>query len=76
MRTLVAFCHPVPNSYGAHLRDQVLSVIDEVRLVDLYGGHDLPRGFLTEDADDLVWAEAVVLVYPTWWSSLPAPLME
>ncbi len=76
MRTLVAFCHPVPYSFGAHLRDQVMSAVDEVRLVDLYAGHDLPRGFLGEDAYDLAWAEAVVLVYPTWWSSLPAPLME
>jgi NAD(P)H dehydrogenase (quinone) len=76
VRTLVAFCHPVPYSYGAHLRDQVLSALDEVRLVDLYDGHDLPRGFLDGDGDDLAWAEAVVLVYPTWWSSLPAPLME
>jgi NAD(P)H dehydrogenase (quinone) len=76
VRTLVAFCHPVPYSYGAHLRDQVLSAVDEVRLVDLYGGNDLPRRFLDADGDDLAWAEAVVLVYPTWWSSLPAPLME
>lgn len=25
-------------------------------------------------ADDLAWAEALVLVYPTWWSGLPAML--
>ena len=25
-------------------------------------------------ADDLVWAEALVLIYPTWWSGQPAML--
>jgi putative NADPH-quinone reductase len=25
-------------------------------------------------ADDLAWAEALVLVYPTWWSGQPAML--
>ena len=25
-------------------------------------------------ADDLAWAEALVLVYPTWWSGMPAML--
>lgn len=75
MRALVTFCHPVPDSFGAHLRDRTLAALAEARLIDLYGGHDLPRPFEDLDADHLAWAEAVVLVYPTWWSSLPAPLM-
>ena len=29
---------------------------------------------LQEYADDLAWAEALVLVYPTWWSGQPAML--
>ena len=40
MRVLVVHCHPVPESFGAALRDTVLLALrergDEVRLVDLY----------------------------------------
>lgn len=76
MRTLVVFCHPVPDSFGAALADVTVTVVSpDVRLVDLYDGRDLPRGFDPADEAALAWAEAVVLVYPTWWSSLPAPLM-
>ena len=77
MRILVVFCHPVLDSFGARLRDTVLDALaaHETRLVDLYSGADLPRSFDHDDSDSLAWAEAIVLVYPTWWSSLPAPLM-
>lgn len=77
MNILVAFCHPVPDSFGAVLRDATVAALagHETTLVDLYAGHDLPRGFTDADADALEWADAVVLVYPTWWASLPAPLM-
>jgi putative NADPH-quinone reductase len=40
MRTLVAYCHPVPESYCAALRDAAVATLrargDEVRIVDLY----------------------------------------
>lgn len=40
MRMLVVHCHPVPESFGAAVRDAVLEALrekgDEVRLVDLY----------------------------------------
>jgi len=40
MRVLVVYCHPVPESFGAALRDTVVASLrekgDEVRLVDLY----------------------------------------
>lgn len=40
MRCLVVYCHPLPESFGAALRDAALSVLSErgweVRLVDLY----------------------------------------
>lgn len=59
------------------MRDTAAAALsdEEVRLVDLYSGADLPRDFADTDGDDVLWAEAVVLVYPTWWASLPAPLM-
>jgi putative NADPH-quinone reductase len=61
----------------------------EVRLTDLYAddfepvlgdaerrAHDEPGApaELQAYADDLRWAEALVLVYPTWWSGQPAML--
>lgn len=61
----------------------------EVRLTDLYAEGFRPElsaderrrhlapGVAPEiepHADDLRWAEAIVLVYPTWWSGQPAML--
>lgn len=41
MRTLVVYCHPVPESFAAALKDAVVAGLEEagheVRLVDLYG---------------------------------------
>lgn len=54
-----------------------MSALDqhEVRPVDLYDGTDLPRSFTDDDVGLLSWARAVLLIYPTWWGTLPAPLM-
>lgn len=61
----------------------------EVRLTDLYGDDFEPAMSAAERlshaepgvqpelrsyADDLAWAQAIVLVYPTWWSGQPAML--
>ena len=62
----------------------------EVRLRDLYAKnfdpflsaterslHHTPpttRPELARDVEDLRWCEAIVFVYPTWWSGLPAML--
>ena len=62
----------------------------EVRLRDLYAEnfdpflsateralhHTSPttRPELARDVEDLRWCEAIVFVYPTWWSGLPAIL--
>lgn len=61
----------------------------DVRLTDLYAEGFEPAMSLAErsthaepgvapdlqhHADDLAWAEALVLVYPTWWGGLPAML--
>jgi putative NADPH-quinone reductase len=58
------------------MRDEIMSAISshETQLVDLYGGRDLPRSFEQHDVEAMRWAEAVVLTYPTYWSSFPAPL--
>lgn len=73
MRALVVFCHPCDDSYGAHLRDRVLSALPDARLIDIYDGAELPGP--PTGREHLAWAEALVLVYPTWWSSMPAPLI-
>lgn len=92
MRTLVVYCHPVPESFGAAIRDTVVEALktqgDEVRLVDLYAekfdpvmSADERRGYnehaptdpaLAPHIDNLYWAEAILLVYPTWWYGPPA----
>jgi NAD(P)H dehydrogenase (quinone) len=61
----------------------------EVRVTDLYADGFEPAMSAAERAvhaepgvapelrryaDDLVWAEALVFVYPTWWAGLPAML--
>ena len=82
MSTLVVFCHPVPESFGAALAARAVETLTaagaEPRLLDLYA-----EGFAATDADTSLIAahreavgaaDALVLVYPTWWSGLPAML--
>lgn len=67
----------------------LVSAGHEVRLTDLYADEFEPAlsaherrthkepgvsAELQGYADDLAWAEALVLVYPTWWSGVPAML--
>lgn len=93
MRTLVVYCNPNPDSFGAAMRDRALAGLrkagHEIRLTDLYadgfepeltaeevGRHREPgvAPGLEPYADDLRWAQAIVFVYPTWWSGQPAML--
>ncbi|GLR89769.1 oxidoreductase [Bradyrhizobium iriomotense] len=61
----------------------------ECRLVDLYQSNFAPAltkrerqsyysnfdaSAITREIDDLLWAEAIVLVFPTWWFGFPAIL--
>ncbi len=82
MSTLVVFCHPVPDSFGAAVAAQVVETLGaagaEHQLLDLYAD-----GFSPVDAgastvkthrETLAGASGLVLVYPTWWSGLPAML--
>jgi putative NADPH-quinone reductase len=93
MKCLVVYCHPLPESFGAALRDAALSALSErgweVRLTDLYAEgfdpvlspeerrnmeHAPTNPKLAPHIDNLKWAEAILLVYPTWWYGLPAML--
>ena len=82
MSTLVVFCHPVPESFGAAVATQVVETLSdagaEPRLLDLYadGFSATAAGAPVVEAhsEALRNANALVLVYPTWWSGLPAML--
>ena len=78
----MVFCHPVPESYVAAVSSRVVETLAdagaEPHLLDLYA-----EGFSPTDAGGEVVAEhrrllstasGLVLVYPTWWSGLPAML--
>ena len=70
MRTLVVSCQPCEESYIAHVAERAVAALSrrqEVRFTDLYGEYD---------ETDIAWAERLVLVYPTWWASMPAALVE
>ncbi len=94
MRALVVYCHPVPESFCAAVRDAAVGALtaagNEVRLIDLYAERfdpimpaDERRGYndhaptdpsLAKHIQNLNWAEAILLVYPTWWYGPPALL--
>ena len=94
MRFLVVYCHPVPESFCAAVRDAAIQALKakgcEVRLIDLYAERfdpvmpaDERRSYndrapvdptLASHIEHLKWAEAILLVYPTWWYGLPAML--
>ena len=80
-----SFVHAACDRALAGLR----SGLHEIRLTDLYAEgfepamtcderrlHKVPGvgDDLRRYADDLAWAEALVLVHPTWWSGQPAML--
>src|SRR3989304_2726231 len=70
MRVLVMSCHPCDESFTTYVAARVVAVLSsrhQVRHHDLYTGDGI--GLLEE-------TEAVVWVYPTWWSGPPAPMAE
>lgn len=94
MNAYVVYCHPVPDSYIAALRDRAVAALQsaghEVRVTDLYAegfdpvlsawekaNHLAPpdtKPAIADYAANLLWCNALVLVYPTWWSGQPAML--
>ncbi len=74
MNVLLVSCHPLEESFTAYVASRALETLEaahHVTHVDLYGD-DASH----EPAVDLERSDALVLVYPTWWSSQPAPLVE
>lgn len=82
MSTLVVLCHPVPESFVAAVAARAVDSLDAAgagpRLVDLYAEGFSPTGadpsLVATHQEALRAASALVLVYPTWWSGLPAML--
>jgi putative NADPH-quinone reductase len=90
VKVLVVHAHPDPASFNAHLRDRVVATLTgaghRVDLIDLYAegfdpvvqAHELSgtrtEPVLASHGSRLRSVEAVVFVYPTWWSGPPAML--
>lgn len=86
-RCLIVLAHPRAESLSAHLARRLQREVEvlgwELRVRDLCADGFDPRltaeemagkaGPVQEQAD-LVWAEILVLVFPTWWFGFPAAL--
>lgn len=75
MRVHLVGAHPVPESYNGAVRARAVAALEgaghDVDLLDLYADR-APADHGPRLAD----AEAVVLVYPTWWGGPPAVLKD
>ncbi|MEM9580341.1 MAG: NAD(P)H-dependent oxidoreductase [Pseudomonadota bacterium] len=85
MTTLVVLAHPLPGSLNAHIAQHVITQLDDkAKLVDLYDSRFDPvlraperDGYYTgsfEDTDGLQACTRLILIFPTWWSGMPAML--
>jgi NAD(P)H dehydrogenase (quinone) len=59
--------------YAEGFRPELSREEHEQHLIDHFARPDL-RPDLVRHVEHLMWAEALVLVYPTWWSGQPAML--
>ena len=73
MRFVVLHAHPLEDCLNVELRDGVVETLERA-------GHDVEVVRLTQgewiDGVSVVGAEGLVLVYPTWWGGLPAPMLR
>lgn len=69
MTTLVVQAHPLEDSFNAALLDAVVAHAPDARVVRL-GQGERWTSYACIDVTNLV------VVYPTWWGSLPAMLLE
>lgn len=81
-RIALVHCHPVEGSFTTAVRDTMARAITEragvVDIIDLYAEDVDPirpdREHIARHRALLATADALVLVYPTWWSAQPAML--
>ena len=73
MRFVVLHAHPQEDCLNVVLRDRVVETLEraghEVQLVRLTQGEWI-------DGVSVAGADGLVLVYPTWWGGLPAPMLS
>jgi len=73
VRFVVLHAHPLESSLSVTLRERVVRELSR-------SGHDVEVVRLTQGehiaAVELAGAGGLVLVYPTWWGGLPAPLLR
>ena len=73
MRFVVLHAHPQQDCLNVALRDRVVETLEraghEVQLVRLTQGEWI-------DGVSVAGADGLVLVYPTWWGGLPAPMLS
>ena len=73
MRFVVLHAHPQQDCLNVALRDRVAETLEraghEVQLVRLTQGEWI-------DGVSVAGADGLVLVYPTWWGGLPAPMLS
>ncbi|MYH92198.1 MAG: hypothetical protein F4126_00620 [Acidimicrobiaceae bacterium] len=72
VRFVVLHAHPQQDCLNVVLRDRVVETLERA-------GHDVQVVRLTQgesiDGVSVVGAQGLVLVYPTWWGGLPAPML-
>lgn len=73
MRFVVLHAHPQLACLNVALRDRVVETLERA-------GHEVELVRLTQgewiDGASVTGAEGLVLVYPTWWGGLPAPMLS
>ena len=72
MRFVVLHAHPLEDCLSVVLRDRVVNKLEAA-------GHQVDLFRLTQGEQlgglHIVGADGLVLVYPTWWGGLPAPML-
>lgn len=72
MRFVVLHAHPLDDCLNVVLRDRVVAALEGA-------GHDVEVVRITQgesiEGVNIVGAEGLVFVYPTWWGGLPAPML-
>ena len=73
VRFVVLHAHPLRECFNVVLRDRAVKTLEDA-------GHDVDVVRITQgewiDSAAIAGAEGLVLVYPTWWGGLPAPLLR
>ena len=81
MSTLVVFTHPCSESFAGAVCQRAIRALGstgaDVVVIDLYQDAYLPgQNMPLHHLSAVEQATTIMLIYPTWWSSLPAILLD